>query len=209
MFGDGVLEQWSKQRGAFCLGDAPADHPAAENIQDHVEVEIGPLHRSHQFGDVPRPDRVGHFGQQFGFLVDGMTQLPTPFANFAMLAQQPIPRADRAMIDAVIQQRGVDLRGRLIRETWRVKQVQHLALLRTGQRTGWPRPYATDRWWRDQPDTPPVHAGTRYPSAVAPCLDRTGAQRRLLGPRPGIERRRHERHANSGLQHARRGARNP
>ena len=49
------------------------------------------------------------------------------------------------MIDAVIQQRGVDFRGGLIRETWRVKQVQHHPLLRTSQRTGRPRPYATDR----------------------------------------------------------------
>ncbi len=50
------------------------------------------------------------------------------------------------MIDAFIQQRGVDFRGSLVRETRRVKQVQHLALLRTGQRTGWPRSCATDRW---------------------------------------------------------------
>ena len=177
VFGDGVLEQRPKQRGAFRIGDAPADHPAAENIQDHVEVEIGPLRRPHQFGYVPRPDLVGLFGQQFGFLVNGMTQLPTPFANFAMLAQQPIHRADRAMIDAVIQQCGVDFRGRLIRETRRVKQIQHHPLLRTGQRTGWPRPYATDRWWRDQPDAPPVHAGTRYPKRGADTGGQTGRRR--------------------------------
>ena len=103
MFGDGVLEKRPKQRGAFGICDVPANHPAPENIQDHVEIELGPLRRTHQFGDVPRPDLVGHFGQQFWFLVDGMTQLPTPFANFAMLAQQAIHRADRAMIDAVIQ----------------------------------------------------------------------------------------------------------
>ena len=30
VFGDGVLEQRPKQRGAFCIGDTPADHPAAE-----------------------------------------------------------------------------------------------------------------------------------------------------------------------------------
>ena len=67
---------------------------------------------------------------------NGMTQQPTPFANFAMLAQQPIHRADLAMIDALIQQCGVDIRRGLIRETRRMKQVQHHPLLRTGQRTG-------------------------------------------------------------------------
>jgi len=77
---------------------------------------------------------MGHFGQQFGFLVNGMTQLPTSFTNFAMLAQQSIHRSDRVMVHAVIWQRGVDFRRGLIRETRRVKQVQHHALLRTGQR---------------------------------------------------------------------------
>jgi hypothetical protein len=45
VFGDGVLEQRPKQRGAFGIGDAPADHPTAENIQNYVEKEIGPLRR--------------------------------------------------------------------------------------------------------------------------------------------------------------------
>jgi hypothetical protein len=162
MFGDCLLEQRPKQRGAFGICDAPANHPAAENIQDHVKKEIGPFRRPHQFGDVPRPDLVGHFGQQFRLLVDGMTQLPTPFANFAMLAQQPIHRADRAMIDAVIQQRGVDFRGGLIREARRVKQIQHHPLLRTGQRPGWPRPCATDWRWRDH----------SYPRAIRSTLGR-------------------------------------
>jgi hypothetical protein len=104
VFGDGVLEQRPKQRGAFRIGDAPADHPAAENVQDHVEIEIGPLCRPHQFGDVPRPDLVGLFGQQFGFLVDGMTQLPTPLANFAMLAQQlPVRLAVNSLSKMCIQ----------------------------------------------------------------------------------------------------------
>jgi hypothetical protein len=76
-----------------------------------VEVEIGPLRRPHQFGDVPRPDLVGLF-QQFGFLVNGMTQLPAPLVNFAMLVQQPILRADQAMRNAVIQRCGVNFGGR-------------------------------------------------------------------------------------------------
>ena len=120
---------------------------------------------------------LGFFGQQFGFLVDGMTQLSAPFANFAMLAQQPIHRADRAMIDAFIQQRGVDFRGGLIRETRRMKQIQHHPLLRTGQRTGWPRPRTTDWRWRDQSDAPPVHAGTRYPKRGADTGGQTGRRR--------------------------------
>jgi hypothetical protein len=39
VFGDRVLEQRSKQRGAFSIRDAPADHPPAEYIQDHVKID--------------------------------------------------------------------------------------------------------------------------------------------------------------------------
>ena len=75
VFGDGVVEQGGEQRGAFGVGDAPADDAAAEDIEDDVEVEVGPLGRADELGDVPGPDLVGRFGQQFGLLVDGMTQL--------------------------------------------------------------------------------------------------------------------------------------
>jgi len=30
--------------------DAPADHAAAEDVEDDIEVEAGPFHRPHQFG---------------------------------------------------------------------------------------------------------------------------------------------------------------
>ena len=96
MLGDGVLEQRLEQARRFRVGDIPADDPAAEDVDDDVEVEVGPFGRPHQLGDVPGPDLVGPFGEQFGLLVDGMAQLPAAFADFVMLAEDPIHGADRA-----------------------------------------------------------------------------------------------------------------
>jgi len=41
------------QAVAFTMGQQPAHHVAAEDIEDHVQVEVGPLGRSQQLGDVP------------------------------------------------------------------------------------------------------------------------------------------------------------
>ena len=62
-FGDEPLGQL----GAFTFGDHPADDETAEDVQDHVKVEVGPLDRAQQLGDVPTPDLVGGGGQQLGF----------------------------------------------------------------------------------------------------------------------------------------------
>ena len=67
MFGDGVLEQRPEQRGAFNIDDPPTHHTAAEYVEDHVEIEVDPLRRPQQFGDIPRPDFVGLFGSNSGF----------------------------------------------------------------------------------------------------------------------------------------------
>ena len=61
MLGDGVIEQGLEQRGAFSVSNAPGDDPAAENIDDDVEIEVAPLRWAHELGDVPRPHLVGTF----------------------------------------------------------------------------------------------------------------------------------------------------
>ena len=50
MFGGGVLEQRGEQGGAFPIGDTPADDAPAENVDDDVEIEVGPFGWSHQLG---------------------------------------------------------------------------------------------------------------------------------------------------------------
>jgi len=62
VLGDGVPQQRLEEGGSFDIGDAPADHAAAEDVEDDVQVEIAPLGWPHQLGDVPGPDLVGAFG---------------------------------------------------------------------------------------------------------------------------------------------------
>jgi hypothetical protein len=48
---------------------------AAEDIEDHVEIEISPLRRTEQLRDIPAPELVGPGGQQFGLRVSRMREL--------------------------------------------------------------------------------------------------------------------------------------
>ena len=70
--------------GALRIGDTPADHAAAEDVEDDVEIEVTPFGWPHQLGDVPGPDLIRTFRQQLGLPVDGMAQLLAPFADFAV-----------------------------------------------------------------------------------------------------------------------------
>ena len=94
MFLHCVDEQFLELGGAFGVLDAPADHAAAEDVEDDIEIEVGPFHRTLQFCDVPGPDLIGGFGEQFWLLVDRVGALAAAFGNFALSRQYPIHRAD-------------------------------------------------------------------------------------------------------------------
>jgi hypothetical protein len=70
MLGRGILEQCREQGCAFFVSDAPADDPAAEDVDDDVESEIRPFGRPHQLGDVPGPYLVGGLRQQLRLFVN-------------------------------------------------------------------------------------------------------------------------------------------
>src|SRR6202162_6647261 len=118
---------WNRveQGGTLGIGHAPADHAAAENVQDDVEIVVAPLRWPLQFGDVPGPDCIGPFRQKFWLPVSRMTQLLAEFADFAVLLEQAVHGADRTMIDALIEQGGVDLGWCLIGEKRRMQEVPH------------------------------------------------------------------------------------
>ena len=65
-----------------------------------------------------------------------MAQLLAAFADFAVLIQQAIHGSDRTMIDAFVEQGGVDFRRRLIGKARGVQQIQHVLALHLGQRPG-------------------------------------------------------------------------
>ena len=109
MFCHGTLEQRLELDGTFRMLDPPADHAAAIDVEDDVEMEAGPFDRPHQLGDVPGPYLVGCLGQKLGLLIDRVATLEAAFCNFALSRQYPIHRADRAKIVAFIEQGGKDL----------------------------------------------------------------------------------------------------
>lgn len=49
----GLLDQALSKRGRFPAGEHPADHIAAENVQDHIEIEVAPLDGPEKLGDIP------------------------------------------------------------------------------------------------------------------------------------------------------------
>ena len=68
-FNAGLLYESFGQGVLFPMSDHPSDDVSAEDIQDHIEIKVGPLHRPFEFGDIPGPDLVGTGGQQFGFFI--------------------------------------------------------------------------------------------------------------------------------------------
>ena len=59
-------------------GDHPAHDVAAEHVQDHVQVVVGPFRRAEQLGDVPGPDLVRPAGRQLGLDRGGVGGLRAP-----------------------------------------------------------------------------------------------------------------------------------
>ena len=85
LMGAGFRDQPPGQLGGLAVGHHPADHAAAEDVQDDVEVEVRPFDRAQQLGDVPGSDLIGAGGQQFRLLVLGMRSwlrrsLSSPFS---------------------------------------------------------------------------------------------------------------------------------
>src|SRR3954463_6299791 len=118
------------------IGDAPADAPAAEDVENDVEIEVGPFRRSGQLRDIPRPDLIGAFGEQFGLGVDRVAQLVAALPNLVMVVQDAVQGADRAEVDALVEQGGVDLRRGEIGEARLAQLVEHGLSFFGRQRTG-------------------------------------------------------------------------
>jgi hypothetical protein len=87
VFGAGILDETLGQFSAFPRGDHPAGDVTAEDVEDDVEIEVSPLGRAEQLGDVPAPELIGRGGQQFGFLVGRVGELVAALARFTPLGE--------------------------------------------------------------------------------------------------------------------------
>ena len=102
---DALLEQLGGELARFAMRQHPAHRVAAEEVEQHVELVVGPLLRGAELGDVPRPHLVRTGRQELGTLIARMTKLISALTDLAAGAQNPIHRAGRAMVDALAQQR--------------------------------------------------------------------------------------------------------
>ncbi len=63
-FGDEPLSQF----GRLALADQKADHIAAEHVQNHIQIVVGPLGWAFELGNVPTPQRSGLRGDNSGLV---------------------------------------------------------------------------------------------------------------------------------------------
>ena len=119
-----LLDKALGQFGTLPMGDHPADDLATEDVEDDVEIEVGPLRRPQELGDLPAPELVGRLGQEFRLVVDGMDALVAPFSRLSVRSQDPIHAALGAQIGTFVEQGGVDLSRRSIAKALGVEHGQ-------------------------------------------------------------------------------------
>src|SRR6516162_1091543 len=90
-----------------------------------------------------------------------MAQLIAALTDFLVGGQDAVHGADRAMVDALVEQAGVDLGGRLVGKARRAQKVEHGLAFHHRQRAPWARPGAHDAW-SDQTGALTVDAGARH-----------------------------------------------
>ena len=106
-----------------------------------------------------------------------MAQLAAPFADLAVLGEDAIHGPDRAQIDALVEQAGVDFGGRQIDEARPPQHLEDGLLLGVGQR---PRGLWTRQRWRRRLfacELAAMQAGARKPQRRAGCGDQPAARR--------------------------------
>jgi hypothetical protein len=104
LLADCLGDQRLGQHGGLAGGDHPADRVAGEDVEDHVEVVVGPLRRPVQLGDIPTPHGVRRRRDQLGLHLRRMGGKAASVAGLAAFTQQPVHRRLRAQVDALIQQ---------------------------------------------------------------------------------------------------------
>ena len=103
VFADGFFDELPGQFGAFSRRHHPAGDVATEDVQDDVEIKVGPFGGPHQLGNIPTPELIGSSGQQFVFGVGRVGKVIPALPRFALASQEPVHRSNRARISAFIE----------------------------------------------------------------------------------------------------------
>ena len=83
-------EQMPGQTGILLPRDHPADHKAAEQVQDDVEVQVQAAGQGRQLGDIPGHDLFGYGSLQLRLDMVLRRALGAPFTRLPAEAQPPV-----------------------------------------------------------------------------------------------------------------------
>ena len=106
----------------------PRDHPAhdvaAEEVEDDIERVVEIRNRALELGDIPGPDLIRARRDQLGGGIGRMPGLCAPLAHFVGRGEHAIHRARGAEVGLLLEQRGMNLGGRLVDEPRAVQHVE-------------------------------------------------------------------------------------
>ena len=146
-------------------GDHPAHDVAAEEVEDHIERVVEIRNRALELGDIPGPDLIRARRDQLGGGIGRMPGLCAPLAHFVGRGEHAIHRARGAEVGLLVEQRGMNLGGRLVDEPRAVQHVEDRLAFGGTQRPA-ARAAAVDRALPATPrrcDTaPPSHLAWRW-----------------------------------------------
>src|ERR1700687_5024931 len=101
-----------------------------------------------------------------------MAQVIAAFTDFLVCSQDAVHGADRAMVDALVEQEGVELGGGLVRKhqrelcvgnkTRRAREIEYGSTFHDSQRASWARPRPKRGQRPGRTGTPTVDAGARH-----------------------------------------------
>src|SRR3989337_3540663 len=121
----GFLDEPLRQYRRFRRGDHPANHIAAEDVHDHIQVKVSPLYRAEELADVPGPDLVRGGGQKLRLLIHRVTQLVPALLDLLVVIKEAVHGAYGTMVLTFVQKGGIDLIGRLIHKPVGVENIEH------------------------------------------------------------------------------------
>src|SRR6202163_2879534 len=106
-----------------------------------------------------------------------MEQVIAALTDLPAGSQDAVHGADRALVDALVEQDGVDLSGCLVGKTRRAQKVEYASPFHDSQRAPWARPGPKRGQRPGQTGTPTVDAGARHVQGRAGAGGQTGSRR--------------------------------
>src|SRR5664280_861420 len=163
----GLRNQFAGKGGKFPVGHHPPHYVTAVDVEDHIEVIVGPFYRPLELCDIPTPCFVGRLREALRLCLLGTGYLPSPFFQLTFLSEDPVHGAHRTEIALLIEQGRIDFSGRSVDEAVLMKDIKYIIPLLEGE--GQRRKTVQGLLLLRM--LPPLKAGTGYIEGVAGRTD--------------------------------------